>query len=215
MKSHLSFWLKAPKKLVITIRKSLNGAFTWNLMIWLKRLIFTIWLSKEMVAHFQGLFLKKWILWKSNILKRFIFLVPEYGNLIGVKTRRDRLENSRECILERGVQIFDFGEGKGPHVGFRCCLVVALSFFCLLRPWGFRNFVVSALDCPFRVFTLELCFFFFCFLHFSLSYYALENSKFIPNGWMLYQDDFGWKFPKEKPLQSKYPHLIQMDFLDM
>ena len=52
-----SFWLKAPKKLVITVRKSLNGAFTWNLMIWLKRLISTIWLSKEMV-QFHGLFWK-------------------------------------------------------------------------------------------------------------------------------------------------------------
>ena len=56
-----SFWLKAPKKMVITVKKSLNGAFTWNLMIWLKRLIFTIWLSKEM-ARFQGLFLEKRIL---------------------------------------------------------------------------------------------------------------------------------------------------------
>ena len=45
MKSHLPFWLKVPKKLVITIRKSLNGASTWNLMIWLKR--FIIWLSKR------------------------------------------------------------------------------------------------------------------------------------------------------------------------
>ena len=78
-----SFWLKAPKKLVITIRKSLNGAFTWNLMIWLKRLISTIWLRGW---HVQGLFMEKWILWKSSILKRFIFLVFEYSNLIGIKT---------------------------------------------------------------------------------------------------------------------------------
>ena len=56
-----SFWLKVPKKLVITIRKSLNGVFTWNLMIWFKRLIFTISSSKEM-ARFQGLFWKRWIL---------------------------------------------------------------------------------------------------------------------------------------------------------
>ena len=71
---------------------------------------------------------------KIKHLKKIHFLVPEYGNLIGVKTHHDRLENSKECILERGVQISDFGEGKGPHVSFRCCLVVALSFFCLLRP---------------------------------------------------------------------------------
>ena len=80
----LFFWLKAPKKLVITIRKSLNGAFTWNLMIWLKRLISTIWLRGW---HVQGLFMEKWILWKSSILKRFIFLVSEYSNLTGIKTR--------------------------------------------------------------------------------------------------------------------------------
>ena len=47
LKSHLSFDLRLPKKLVITIRKSPNGAFTWNLMIWLKRFIFAIWLSKR------------------------------------------------------------------------------------------------------------------------------------------------------------------------
>ena len=51
------FYLRLPKKLVITVRKSSNGALTWNLMIWLKRFIFTIWLSKG-VARFQGLFLK-------------------------------------------------------------------------------------------------------------------------------------------------------------
>ena len=63
MKSHLPFDLRLPKKLVITVRKSLNGAFTWNLMIWLKRLISTIWLSKEMV-HFQSLFF-----WKNEFFE--------------------------------------------------------------------------------------------------------------------------------------------------
>ena len=57
------------------------------------------------MAHFQGLFLEKWILWKSSILKRFIFLVPEYANLTGVKTYRDGLENSGKGILEQRVQI--------------------------------------------------------------------------------------------------------------
>ena len=33
MKSHLPFDLRLPKKLVITVRKSPNGAFTWNLII--------------------------------------------------------------------------------------------------------------------------------------------------------------------------------------
>ena len=78
--------------------------------------------------------------WKNEFfenqasLKRFIFVVPEYDNLTGVKTHRGRLENSEEDILERGVQIFGFGEGKGPHRGFGCYPVVAFSFFHLLRP---------------------------------------------------------------------------------
>ena len=72
MKSHLPFDLRLPKKLVTTIRKSLNGAFTWNLMIWLKRLIFTIWLSKEM-ACFQGLFFGKMNSLKIKHLKNILF----------------------------------------------------------------------------------------------------------------------------------------------
>ena len=72
LKSHLLFDLRLSKKLVITVRQSSNRALTWNLMIWLKRFIFTIWFNKVM-ARFKGLFLEKWILWKSSILKRFIF----------------------------------------------------------------------------------------------------------------------------------------------
>ena len=137
--------------------------------------------------------------------------------MIGVKTNRDRLGNSGEGNLEQKVQIFGFGKGKGPHKGFRCCPIVALSFFYLLRPRVFENFLIFALDYPFRVFTLESHFLFHFFFFFSsffwLSYYALDNSKFIPNRWKIYQDDFGRKILKEEPLQSKYPHSIQMDFL--
>ena len=61
MKSHLSFELRLPKKLVITIRKSSNGALTWNLMIWLKR--FTIWLSKKGRHIFKAFF------WKNEFYK--------------------------------------------------------------------------------------------------------------------------------------------------
>ena len=42
---------------------------------------------------------------KIKHLKKIHFLVFEYGNLIGVKTHRDRLENSGEDILEQRVQI--------------------------------------------------------------------------------------------------------------
>ena len=37
---------------------------------------------------------------KIKHLKKIHFLVPEYDNLIGVKTHCDRLENSGEGILE-------------------------------------------------------------------------------------------------------------------
>ena len=73
LKSHLPFDLRLPKKNWWSLLENLRMGHL--LEIWWsgsKRLIFTIWLSKEM-AHFQGLFLEKWILWKSSILKRFIF----------------------------------------------------------------------------------------------------------------------------------------------
>ena len=66
-----------------------------------------------------------------------------------------------------------------------------LSFFCLLRPWVFKNFLIFALDRPFRVFTLESCFFFFFsfFFIFRLSYYALKNSS-RTGEWFI--KNFGW-----------------------
>ena len=130
--------------------------------------------SKDLLSQFSWAkrggtrsrpFSERWILWKSSVLTRFIFVVPEYGNLTGVKTHRDRLE---EGILERGVQTFGFGEGKRPHRGFRCCSVIALSLFCLLRPWNFRNFFFCS-RLPFRVFTLES--FFFPFLFFLIHFF--------------------------------------------
>ena len=86
---------------------------------------------------------------KIKHLKKIHFFVSEYGNLTNVKTHRDRLGDSREGILELRVQIFGFGKGRGPHKGFKCCPIVALSFFCLLRPRVFGNFLASALDRPF------------------------------------------------------------------
>ena len=139
------------------------------------------------MVQFQGLFLKKWILWKSSILKRFIFVVPEYDNLTSVKTHRDRLENSREGMRSSN---FGFGKDERPHRGFGCYSVVALSFFCLFYPWVFKNFLISALDCPFSGFHPRVIFSFHSrsfsfFIFFWLSYYALDNSKFIPNKWKI------------------------------
>ena len=147
-KSSSFFDLRLPKKLVITVRNLRMGHW---LRIWWSD-------SKDLFSQFswakrwqvsKAFFLEKRILWKSSILKRFIFVVPEYGNLTGVKTHRDRLGNSWEGILELRVQIFGFGKGRGPHRGFGCCPVVALSFFCLLHPRVFENFLASALDRPF------------------------------------------------------------------
>ena len=108
------------------------------------------------MAHFQGLFFwKNEFFWKSSILKRFIFVVLEYGNLTSVKTHRDGLENSGGGHSGTRSSNFGFGKGKRPYRGFRCYSVIALSFFCLFYPWVFKNFLISALDCPFRVFTLE------------------------------------------------------------
>ena len=130
------------------------------------------------VVHSRGLFLEKWILWKSSILKRFIFLVFEYGNLIGVKTHHDRLRNLGKALLNRRFRFIDFGRGWGPHECFGCCLIVALSSFYLLCLRVFENFLIPALDCPFRVFTLKSHFFFF--LSFLFFHCPIMHLKIYP-----------------------------------
>ena len=118
------------------------------------------WAKK--VAYFHG-FLEKWILWKSNILKRFIFVVFGYGNLISVKTYHDRLRNLGKVLSNKRFRFFDFGRGWGSQKGFGCCLVIALwKFFPPMSLWNFFRFC-SIL--PFRVFNLESHFLFF-FFHF-------------------------------------------------
>ena len=61
-KSHPFFDLRLLKKIGDHYQKSPNGALTWNPMIWLKRFIFTIWLSKRVarLRPFSG---------KTNSLK--------------------------------------------------------------------------------------------------------------------------------------------------
>ena len=93
IKKSSSFWLKAPKKLVITVRKSLSGAFTWKLMIWLKKLIFTILIGQKGWHISKVPFFGKMNYLKIKHLKKIHFVVLEYGNLTSVKTHRDRLEN--------------------------------------------------------------------------------------------------------------------------
>ena len=70
-----SFWLKAPKKLVITVR---NLRMRHWLRIWWSgsKDLFSQFDWAKKVAHFQGLFWKRWILWKSSILKWSIFFSP-------------------------------------------------------------------------------------------------------------------------------------------
>ena len=128
----------------------------------LKDFIFTIWLRKR-VACFQGLFLETRILWKSNILKRFI-LVSEYDNFIGINTHRYRLGSLGKTFTNRRFRFSSSGRDWRPHRGFRCFLVVDLSSFCWLCPWVFKNFLVSGLNCPFSSFHPKVTF--FLFIHF-------------------------------------------------
>ena len=149
MKSHLPFDLGLPKNwwsLLENLRMGRLLEIWWSSS---KDLFSQFWLDKRGGTFPRSLFLEKWIIWKSSISKRFIFVVLEYDNLASVKTHRDRFGQSKEGILEQKVQIFGFGKGRGPHRGFGCCPVVALPFFCLLCPRVFENFLASALDCPF------------------------------------------------------------------
>ena len=127
MKSHLPFDLRLPKN-------------WWSLLenLWMGHLLEIWWSgSKDLFSQFgltkrwhvsKVFFSEKMNFLKIKHFKKIHFLVPEYGNLTGVKTHRDRLESSGEGFLERGVQIFGFGEGKGPHRGFGCRPVVAFHF---------------------------------------------------------------------------------------
>ena len=73
-KSHLLFYLRLPKKLVITVRNLWMGALTWNSDDLAQKIYF-----HNLVEQKGGLFprpfffLEKRILWKLSILKGFIF----------------------------------------------------------------------------------------------------------------------------------------------
>ena len=85
---------------------------------------------------------------KIKHLKKIHFLVPAYGNLTGIKTHRDRLENSREGLLEREVQILVL-EGVEDLIKASDA-VWSLPFILLFAPsMSLRKFFVFALDCPF------------------------------------------------------------------
>ena len=148
MKSHLPFDLRLSKKLVIAIRKFFE--FTWNLMIWLKRLIFTIWLSKEMVAHFQGLFLEKWILWKSSILKRFIFF--SFLNMAIWHASRPTVINPKiwgRCSWKEGSG-FSILEGVEDFINASGAIWSLPLHFSVCSAHEFLFFFASTLDRPFE-----------------------------------------------------------------
>ena len=150
MKSHLPFDLRLPKNWW-----SLLEISEWGIDLesddLVQKIYFHNLVDQKGVTRFQGLFLKKWIFWKSSILKRFIFF--KFLNMAIWQASRPTVIDSRirgKSFWNRRFKFFNFRRGRGPHKGFRCCLVVALSFFCLLRPWDFKNFLVFfALDCPF------------------------------------------------------------------
>ena len=72
---------------------------------------------------------------------------------------------------------FSFGRGWGPQKGFRCCPIVAFSFFCLFHPWVFENSCFCSRP-PFRIFTLESYFSFF--LSFSFFDCPITHLKIHP-----------------------------------
>ena len=82
MKSHLPFDLRVPKNWWSLLENLRMGH---RLRIWWSGSKDSQFGWAKGVAHFQGFFLEKWILWKSSILKRLIFLVSGYGNLTCVK----------------------------------------------------------------------------------------------------------------------------------
>ena len=75
------FDFKASKKMVIIVRSLRMGCQLKIRWFGSKRFIFMVRLRKG-VASFQDLFLKQEFFEKSSILKRFIFTVPEYDDLI-------------------------------------------------------------------------------------------------------------------------------------
>ena len=123
---HVLFRLKAPKKKMITVKNFSK----WDINFESGDLAWKFYFHSLVEVRFQGLFLKTRILWKSDILKRFIFLVSEYGNLTGVKTHCDRLGSLEKTFTNRRLRFSGFERDWGPHKGFRCFLVVDLSFFC-------------------------------------------------------------------------------------
>ena len=136
---------------------------TWDQTIWLRKIYFHSLVEKG-VSHFQGLFLETRILWNSYILKRFIFLSL---NMVIWQVSRPTVIDFK--VWERHSQI----EGSSSRIpkGIDDLIkVLDASRLLTLRslcPWVFENFLVSALDRPFLVFTLESRFFFH-FLFFSL-----------------------------------------------
>ena len=68
------------------------------------------------VACFYGFFWKNEFFENQASLKRFIFVVSEYGNLTSVKTYRDRLRNLGNALLDRKFKFFDFGRDTTPKL---------------------------------------------------------------------------------------------------
>ena len=106
--------------------------------------------------------------------------------------------------------------------------VRSLPFTLLFAPsMSLRNFSRFRSRLPFRVFTLESHFFILILFHFSIVLLCTWKSKIHPKQvddlsrfflfffWLKKRDDSlvdYENFLKEKPLQSKFPRSIKMDF---
>ena len=72
-KNHLLFYLRLPKKLVITVRNLRMGALIWKSDDLAQKIYFHNLVEQKGGLFPRPFFLEKRILWKSSILKGFIF----------------------------------------------------------------------------------------------------------------------------------------------
>ena len=76
-------------------------------MIWLGKIYFHNLVEKR-GGTFSRPFSRNKNSLKSDILKKIIFFVSEYGNLIGVKNHCDRLGSLGKTLLNRRFKFFGF-----------------------------------------------------------------------------------------------------------
>ena len=136
--------------------------------------------------HISKVFSGKMSSLKIKHLKKIHFLVPEYGNLTGVKTHYDRLQNSGEVILGQKVR-FLISEGvkdliedsdvvRSLPFHFSICFAheasEIFSFLLLAALSGFHPRVIFL-----SIFILFHFFFFHFFFDYPIMHLTIQNSS--------------------------------------